>query len=168
MAEWSSSLIGVNDAVGITELGVLIFGFLNDIADIRNASSTNRVFHHAAQFSIWTTVTLPCLAPASTNQTFFWDCFAAFLERHTLSLCVDMSIAAPDVSARIAARQWEAKVTDEDPEWYTVKEDVDSLFDGLKKALARARRLRNFMARDVPRVLDLFVRLRSRKYITLK
>jgi hypothetical protein len=163
MAEWSSSLIGVNDVVGITELGVLIFGFLNDVADIRNASSTNRAFHHAAQFILWRAITLPCLTPASTNQSPFWDCFATLLERHTLSLCVDMSIAAPDVSAKIAARQWEAKVTEEDPEWYTVKEDVDSLFDGLKKALARTRRLRNFTARDVPRVLDLFVLLQSRK-----
>lgn len=155
----------MDDVVGVTELGVLILGFLNNAADIRSASLTNKAFHRAAQFFLWRAVTPPCLPPGLADQALspFWDGFATFLERHTLSLCVDMRISAPDICDKIATRQWESRVTNQDLDWYTVKEDVDSFFDGLKKALTRTPRLRNFTAREVPRVLDLLVLLQSRK-----
>ncbi|EAQ86799.1 predicted protein [Chaetomium globosum CBS 148.51] len=152
------ALVTVEDVVGVLELGAHILGFLDDLEDLRNAALTSRRFNRAAQFYLWAAIKPPYLYadPRWADRRPFWDRFAPFLQRNTTSLRVEMRVVAPGLFREISMGRWEASAsTAASARWLLAKEGVDSFFTGLKEVLTRTPRLRNFVARDVPRVLDL-------------
>ncbi|KAL2160158.1 hypothetical protein VTH06DRAFT_1813 [Thermothelomyces fergusii] len=159
------TIVTVEAVVGVAELGMLIFGFLCDISDLRNAALVSKRLYNAAQPYLWTAIAIPYLhpPPGSRGRHAFWDRFSSFLGRHTLSLRADMQTMAPDLSKTFTAggRSWESGGTSSNLS--VLKRDVDELFRGLEETLARAGRLRSFSARDVPRVLDLLVLLQRHR-----
>ncbi|KAH6613506.1 hypothetical protein F5144DRAFT_661740 [Chaetomium tenue] len=156
------ALVSAEDVMGVLELGAHILGFLDDLEDLRNAALTSRRFNRAAHFHLWTAIRLPYLDadPSWADRRPFWDRFALFLRRNTTSLRTEMPVVAPGLFREISMKRWEAPVSGAaGTRWLLVKEGVDFFFAGLKEVLTRAPRLRDFAARDVPRVLDLVVLL---------
>jgi hypothetical protein len=162
------ALVSAEEVVGVPELGAHILGFLDDLEDLHNAALTSRRFNRAAHFHLWAAMRLPYLYADQrwADHRPFWERFSSFLERNT-ALRVEMPVVAPGLFQGISGGRWEAAVSSGleplDTRWLRAKEDLDFFFAGLKEALTRAPRLRNFVARDVPRVLDLAVLLQRRK-----
>ncbi|AEO61508.1 hypothetical protein MYCTH_2071270, partial [Thermothelomyces thermophilus ATCC 42464] len=158
-------LVTAEAVIGVAELGIIIFGFLYDVNDLRNAALVSKRFYNAAQPYLWAAITIPCLCmhPRWRDQHAFWDRFSSFLKRNTLSLCVDMQKMAPNLYKRFTAgnRRWESHARNSTRS--VLKRGVDELFSGLRETLLRAERLRSFSARDVPRVLDLLILLQRHR-----
>jgi hypothetical protein len=162
MAEGISTIAIADEVFGIAEVGAQILGFL-PVADLRRVALVSKRFHRAAQFHLWRSVRVPYLytSPDQTSDVAFWDRYSSLLERHTLSLFLDMSVVDPVNFQRIMSRQWQAPFTA--PECFLVKVDLDTMFHGLVQTLIRAKRLRSFAAQDVPRILDILRLLNLRK-----
>ncbi|KAK4101106.1 hypothetical protein N658DRAFT_534224, partial [Parathielavia hyrcaniae] len=150
--------LDVNDVVSVAELGALVFGFLDNIDDLRSASLTNKRFNSASQRYLWRAIRLSYV-PTHGNlgsPRAFWCLFAGPLARFTLSLSIDLQVAAPDLFKEIADMpRWESWHTKDNLTETTIKRGVNDFFRGLEAALKQARYLRSFTARDVPRIFDL-------------
>jgi hypothetical protein len=157
-------VVGIDDIIGIPELGAQILDFLDDTADLRSTALTSRRFNLVTQGFLWRAVNLPAFGPdpMASDQRSFWDRFASPLASHTLSLRFDLRVVASDLVYELTARRWESRALD--PFWHDVSRKVDDLFNGLEETLMRTPRLRSFTARDVPRILDLAILLQRRKY----
>ncbi|KAL2155427.1 hypothetical protein VTH82DRAFT_169 [Thermothelomyces myriococcoides] len=153
--------VTVEAVIGVAKLGIIIFGFLYDVNDLRNVALMNKRFYNAAQPHLWATITIPYLQkhPRSHDPHAFWDRFLPFLKRHSFSLCAKMQTMAPRLYKRLMAKNRHWEFSSKNSTRSVVKRDVDELFSGLRETLARAERLRSFSARGVPRVLDLLILL---------
>lgn len=70
-----------------------------------------------------------------------------------------MDTAAEVIYDLFGIRKWESAVVDTNDVWYTMKEEVDTFYNGLEQALISTPHLRAFRSISVPRILDLITLL---------